>query len=114
MRWIDYALVVGLAAVGLVHCFVFTPMVYDSLTPGAFWFFGTGLAILFAAALNGLRAICGARAPGVRWAAGLASLAMFALVCVFAASFEAWGRPDVFLQLGLYAASVLMAVLRRG
>lgn len=113
MKWLDYALVGGLTLVGLVHCFVVAPSAYDTLSANAFWFFGTGLAILFTAALNGLRIVCRGRAAGARWTALGATLAMLALVGAFGATQNALGRPDVYVQLGLYAGCAAMALLRR-
>jgi hypothetical protein len=54
MRILDWILAILIGAFGVVHCAV-TPLIYHTFSQGSLWFFGTGLALIFASMLNILR-----------------------------------------------------------
>ena len=69
--------------IALVHCAV-TPMMYSRLSPGAVWFFGSGLGLLLLGVLNwthvGVEPCSMPTAPVVRWANVVFLLFGFAVV----------------------------------
>ena len=97
-----------IVALGIVHI-VYTTQVYDRFTLGAFWFIGSGIAIVFAGFLNlmFLRFSERDRAAWILCLLGnLISLALF-IVGLFII-----GEPQVWFGTLLFAATTVATFLR--
>ena len=98
-----------LIALGLVHI-LFTPFTYHSFTLGAFWFIGTGLAIVFCGFLN-LAIIKSTQKEKV--AILLCSLANVIMTVLFALALFLLVQPQVFIGLLLSALVTIGALKSR-
>ena len=112
LKVIDLVLCAIALGVGCLHSFIVAPRVYDSFEPNAFWFFGAGLAVIFMALLNGLRALDAQANIALRWAAILSASILFALIVVFAVTLNAASDPMVILQAVTYGGLAVMGLLR--
>ncbi len=97
-------------ALGCAHL-LFTLHDYDELSMRALYFFGSGLAIVFAGFLNVLLIREGGRDPVARLLCLIANLANTLL---FAAALTLMRQPQVFLGVALFAFLTLAALLTRG
>lgn len=89
---------------GLVHI-ALTPLAYPDWTIEALWFVGSGLAIVMAAAANGLA--FQSSAVGRRWIATTMNLAM---VCFFAAAWPVLPGPQVIVGGVLFVCLAICAL----
>lgn len=113
MKALDLLLSFAAIAIGVLHSFIVAPQVYDALTQNAFWFFGAGLAIIYAGLINILRALHGGRIALLRWSAFGVSVVMCVFIVVFAVTQNEFTNPVVFAQLVIYAGLTTMALVRR-
>jgi hypothetical protein len=115
MRRLEGAIAWLLVVTGTLHS-ALTPIVHPPFDEDAMWFLGTGLAMTFAGVLNVLRLRYAAVAPGVRWAAIAANVAMAAYVVLMipatgAAALRS-GR-SLGLMAAVFALTAL-SIVRRG
>lgn len=81
-RFLDRASGWMIVAFGVIHC-ADTFRVYRGISAAALWFFGTGLALLYAGGLNILRIRIAK--PELRWFSFLANGLLLALTVLYAA-----------------------------
>ena len=97
-------------ALGAVHV-LFTAVAYERFSLGAFWFAGSGFALVFAGFLN----LMVNRNAGVerlsRWLCHTANVVCTAL---FAVAVFLIGEPQVFFGLFIFAFETVAAVLLPG
>jgi hypothetical protein len=106
-----YAIVGGLIVLlGLVH-FAATFLIFDALNSRAIWFASGGLAIVLTGLLNLLNRTYGSGAPGVRWTAIGANVAMTGLALAAGIAGAASGVQLVII-VGLMAAATLLSLRR--
>lgn len=115
LKVLDALLGIVVILAGTAHILAATSG-YDALTDEVILFLSLGLAIWLVGALNLLRVAYQRRAPGVRWTALFANIAMLSLLAgilaaneTFAAS-SAWG----FLPVAVVGGLSLFAVFRKG
>lgn len=97
-------------ALGCAHL-AFTLHDYDSFSMRAFYFFGSGLAIVFAGFLN-IAHLRGASRDPLTHILCVAANALCALL--FAAALTLMQQPQVFVGVALFAFLTLAALLTRG
>jgi hypothetical protein len=96
-------------ALGCAHL-LFTLHDYDEFSMRAFWFFGSGLAIVFAGFLNVALIRDGGRDRVIR---ALTLVANVATALLFAAALTLMRQPQVFLGVALFAFVAVAALLTR-
>ena len=106
MRRVYFALSLGIVALGFIHMAA-TPR---HLTSAAVWFASGGFAMVLTGALNLLRQVYGAAAPGLRVVCIAANVAMtaFALVAGYVGRASA---GQFVVVLGLMGGATLLSVL---
>jgi hypothetical protein len=98
-----------IVALGCVHL-LFTLHDYDEFSMRAFWFFGSGLAIIFAGFLNVALIRDGGRDRIVRL---LCIVADASTTLLFAAALMLMRQPQVFLGVALFAFATFAAFVTR-
>jgi peptidoglycan/LPS O-acetylase OafA/YrhL len=99
-----------IVALGCAHL-LFTLHDYDQFTMRAFWFFGSGLAIVFAGFLNVALIRDGGRDHVVKL---LCLITNVACALLFAAALMLMRQPQVFVGVALFAFVTVAAFLTRG
>jgi peptidoglycan/LPS O-acetylase OafA/YrhL len=99
-----------IVALGCAHL-LFTLHDYDQFTMRAFWFFGSGLAIVFAGFLNVALIRDGGRDQVVKL---LCLITNVACALLFAAALMLMRQPQVFVGVALFAFVTVAAFLTRG
>jgi hypothetical protein len=99
-----------IVALGCAHL-LFTLHDYDQLTMRAFWFFGSGLAIVFAGFLNVALIRDGGRDQVIKL---LCLLTNIACALLFTAALMLMRQPQVFIGVALFAFVTVAAFLTRG
>ncbi|MDT7541170.1 MAG: hypothetical protein QOE33_1074 [Acidobacteriota bacterium] len=99
-----------IVALGCVHL-LFTLHDYDQFSMRAFWFFGSGLAIVFAGFLNVALIRDGGRDRIIKL---LCLIANATCALLFAAALTLMRRPQVFVGVALFAFVTVAAFLTRG
>ncbi|MFL6229087.1 MAG: hypothetical protein ACJ741_09930 [Pyrinomonadaceae bacterium] len=97
-------------ALGCAHL-LFTLHDYDEFSMRAFWFFGSGLAIVFAGFLNIALIRDGGRDHVIKL---LCLIANVTCVLLFAAALMLMRQPQVFIGVALFAFVAVAAFLTRG
>jgi hypothetical protein len=98
-----------IVALGCVHL-LFTLHDYDEFSLDALWFFGSGLALVFAGFLNVAHIRVGGHDIVVR---ALTLLANVVCALLFAAALTLMRQPQVFVGLLLFAFAALAAIKKR-
>ena len=98
-----------IVALGCVHL-AFTFHDYDEVSMRAFYFFGSGLAIIFAGFLNVALIRDGGRDPVIRL---LCLIADITCALLFAAGLTLLHQPQVFVGVALFAFVAVAALLTR-
>ena len=98
-----------IVALGCAHL-LFTLHDYDQFTMRAFWFFGSGLAIVFAGFLNVALLRDGGRDRVIKL---LCLITNVACALLFAAALTLMRQPQVFAGVALFAFVALAALLTR-
>jgi peptidoglycan/LPS O-acetylase OafA/YrhL len=99
-----------IVALGCAHL-LFTLHDYDQFTMRAFWFFGSGLAIVFAGFLNVALIRDGGRDQVIKL---LCLITNVACALLFAAALTLMRQPQVFVGVALFAFVTVAAFLTRG
>ena len=99
-----------IVALGCAHL-LFTLHDYDEFSIRAFWFFGSGLAIVFAGFLNIALIRDGGRDRMIR---ALCLITNVATALLFAAALTLMRQPQVFAGVALFAFVAVAALLTRG
>ncbi len=99
-----------IVALGGAHA-LFTLHDYDEFSLRAMWFFGSGLALVFAGFLNVAHLRVGGRDAVVR---ALAVLTDAACALLFTAALSLMRQPQVFVGLALFALAAVFAALQKG
>lgn len=99
-----------IVALGCAHL-LFTLHDYDQFTMRAFWFFGSGLAIVFAGFLNVALIRDGGRDQVIKL---LCLITNIACALLFAAALMLMRQPQVFIGVALFAFVAIAAFLTRG
>lgn len=109
MRLLYLILALLIVLLGLFHG-ASTFRFFDALDSSAVWFAGAGLAMVLTGILNLLNRAYGATAPGLRWAAIFANVAMtvFAALAGYAGSVS---RTDFVMIVALMASTALVSLL---
>ena len=94
-------------ALGAVHV-LYTSALYDRLTLGAFWFAGSGFAIMFAGFVN---LMLNRGLPGDAVSRWLCHAANAVCVALFGVGVYLIGEPQVYLGLLLFVCQAVTAVL---
>jgi hypothetical protein len=98
--------------VGIVHCFA-TAVLFKGLRMPAVWFFGSGLALLYVAALNLLRIRYDTVASGVRAVCVVGNSVMMVFVIIVGATMSLRRNPQAVLFIALIVAATALSILRR-
>jgi hypothetical protein len=99
-----------IVALGCAHL-LFTLHDYDQFTMRAFWFFGSGLAIVFAGFLNVALIRDGGRDQVIKL---LCLITNITCALLFAAALMLMRQPQVFIGVALFAFVAIAAFLTRG
>jgi hypothetical protein len=99
-----------IVALGCAHL-LFTLHDYDQFSMRAFWFFGSGLAIVFAGFLNVALIRDGGRDHVIKL---LCLITNVACALLFAAALMLMRQPQVFVGVALFAFVTVAAFLTRG
>jgi peptidoglycan/LPS O-acetylase OafA/YrhL len=99
-----------IVALGCAHL-LFTLHDYDQFTMRAFWFFGSGLAIVFAGFLNVALIRDGGRDQVIKL---LCLITNVACALLFVAALMLMRQPQVFIGVALFAFVTVAAFLTRG
>ena len=99
-----------IVALGCVHL-AFTFHDYDAVSMRAFYFFGSGLTIIFAGFLNVALIRDGGRDRVTR---ALCLIADVTCALLFAAAIAIMRQPQVFVGVALFAFAAVAALVTRG
>lgn len=111
MRILDWICAVIVTALGVVHC-AFTPIAYRSFTLSAVWFFGTGLALIFAGMLNVLR-LKGPSSPLLHTFSIIANASLLVVALLFAVKAGLTRNPQGIVLLVALSAEFLFSLSTR-
>lgn len=112
MKTFDYIIAWLIFGVGIVHCLA-TMVYFKQFRMPALWFLGSGLALLYVAALNLLRIRYDAAASGLRRVCIVGNLVMLIFVLMVGATMSLRLNPQVVLFIALIAAATACSILRR-
>jgi hypothetical protein len=111
MKVFDWICALVVFALGVVHC-ALTPVIYRGFSQSALWFFGTGLALVFAGMLNVLR-LKGPAAPLLRAFCIAANASLVLLAVLFALKVNLAHNPQGVVLLVSLGGELLFSLLRR-
>lgn len=100
----------GVVLLGTVHMLT-TAALTGASAPGRLWFFGAGIAMVLAGALNLLNRAYGAGAVGVRWVC-IGSNLLMTCFAVVAGVFSNAGPAQFIVVLGLVGGVTVLSLLR--
>ena len=100
--------------IGILHSGV-TFLLFQGRSENAFWFFASGLAMIYAAALNVLRIRYSAVAPGLGSVCVAVNFSLLAFILAYAAfkGLRIFRNPGAVVLLTCLAASTLFSAVRR-
>lgn len=96
-------------ALGVVHL-CFTPFAYQTFTHNTLWFFGAGMAIVYAGFLNLARLAH----PTANTLRVLCLIANTVTALLFAVALSVVPEPQVFVGLALFAMCTIATFMHRG
>jgi len=111
VKILDWLCAIVVFALGVVHCAV-TPVTYRPFSLPAVWFFGAGLALIFAGMLNVLR-LKGPGSPLLHLFSSIANGSLLLFAMLFALKVNLAQNPQGVVLLIALVGEFLFSLTRR-